>query len=561
VRLLRGGEPVPGVCRPGSLPARGPARRLVVRFRLDWDGARRSARPLPEARPDEAELAAHYKPNLYFDTSEKWRPLSVASLFAESDGSDPSHRQCLPVDDPAFIVGVTVPPIMAPGTEDDWAFNHENVITAYCPQRSDPSALLRSGWNSPNSYLDLNGYGSQDDDDYRSPDPACTVGGLYECNGGAAATLYHYVSQPLAETEYRYVGYWAFYRHNSFQEIGLDHGGDWEGVAVAPSHEKPGTFDFASFSSHNGWFSYLRDTLECDDPPSGNSCGTETDKAFSHLKVYVANGSHANYPRRCAATTIPPNVCPQANGLPEQGYDGSRSWGHNSYARGPHPSGLTAFPGLGAGNWVEWQGRWGHDDAPTSPAQQATFFNPWGDCGFGEEDCPRPGASVAASLRPRQLARRPLRSPTSCQRWFGPLIVAVACDRTALRRSLRRGALGRSGNLSLRVRRRAGRAAAASRTIHGAASARPLAQALGQPLAAGDVLVIRGRASRGTELRVRFTRGRSVYEARFSRLRLGRRGRATVRVRRTRGDRRPTLTLKTRGRDMVVPTSQKRVRG
>ena len=80
------------------------------------------------------------------------------------------------------------------------------------------------------------------------------------------------------------------------------------------------------------------------------------------VKVYLANGDHAAYPRRCT------HLCRQSNPtLPEAHFGGQISWIGNS-AAGCHrrcvrllPAGANGAPA----SWNAWDGRWG---APTSPA-------------------------------------------------------------------------------------------------------------------------------------------------------------------------------------------------
>ena len=80
------------------------------------------------------------------------------------------------------------------------------------------------------------------------------------------------------------------------------------------------------------------------------------------VKVYVANGDHAAYPRRCT------RLCRQIDPtLPEAHFGGQRSWIGNS-AAGCRRSLRAAAAGRRDGapaSWDAWDGRWG---APTSPA-------------------------------------------------------------------------------------------------------------------------------------------------------------------------------------------------
>ena len=451
---------------------------------------------------DRAELAAWYKPYLLFDTDEKWRPLNLDHFFDERDSTtQPMHRRCQPGPAPAGADPDDIDP-SGGGTE-----------AAYCPRIGTPAEVMLR--DTDDAYLKINGFDADDSGEFRSPNGACNVDGLYDCNGGLISSLYYYVSEPLFESQYRYVSYWAFYRWNTFGSFG-QHEGDWEGMAVAPSRERPATFDYASFSSHGPWFSYLRDTLTCADNLFGSPklCGTEADKAYSHIRTYVAEGSHANYPRACAST------CNRAGGpfyAGETDYDGARGWGHNSSATGLQPNGLVPMPPPSSGTWVDWRGRWGDEGSPASPGRQPEFYDPWSGCGYGQE-CALPAAAQ----------RRP--AVSSCDDWFGPHIAAVACDAAGLRRSVRNATLGRRGRLVLKVRRAAASAAHARGQRPARASTPPLSQLLAAPLGPGDRLVLRGRASRSTQLMVRYRVGERIRIARFHQLGLARSGRATVRV-------------------------------
>ena len=472
---------------------------------------------------DEAELASWYKPNLRFDTSEKWRPLNLTQFFDERDSTTlPMHRRCQPP--PA-------PPGSDPNDIDPWGGATE---AAYCPRIGTPEELM--GHNTSDTYIKVNGFDANSDDDYRSPNGACNLDGLYDCNGGLISTLYYFVSEPAFDSHYRYIGYWAFYRWNDFGEVG-DHEGDWEGVAIAPSRQRPATFDYAAFSSHSdGWYSYLRDTLTCADNAWENpkTCGTEQAKEFSHVRTYVANGGHANYPKPCARSGT--QICERATGIvPEESYDGTRDWGNNSSALGLHQNGLTAFPDPGSGSWVDWIGRWG---SPAGPAQQDTFYDPWGGCGYGQSCLQPSSAGRRTDSTTARSARIPV--PRDCRRWFGPLVGALACDGVALPRALSNGTLGRQGRLTLTVRR-GSVGAAVARDRPAADSAPAITQLVAEPLGVGDELRIRGRAAAGTQLFVRYRTGTRVRVARLRDLGLERGGTAVVRMARRHGRLEPVI--------------------
>jgi hypothetical protein len=455
---------------------------------------------------DEDELAAHYRPNLYFDSSEKWRPLDLDQFFDERDATNEFlHRLCQPL-----VGGPPGPP--------EWT----------CAPAGSPDAL--TDFNDPDGYLKINGLDASEPEDYQSPNEACTTDGLYDCNGGTISAQYYYVSAPIGDIDYRYIGYWAFYRYNHFLDgaSDFDHEGDWEGLAVAPSYERPGTFDFASFSAHTHWWSYLRDTLGCDDGDWWDTCGTDTDRYGAHLRSYVANGTHANYPTSCSEV-IPALTCEQPDGsTPERGYDGARGWGNN-WPYVAESVALRPFPALGTGRWVDWLGHWGGtrtqsgSASPDSPGNQAHYLEPWDQCGDNGEYCP----TAARSNRP---PRRASPAPTACRSWFGPNITAVSCDTRRIKQAVRRRQLGRPGTARAALVQRGTTAARTKRHRRRIGRAPGLVQILSKPLSHGDSLRLSGRASQANIVLVRYRLRGHSYEATFKNVPL-RPGRpATLRV-------------------------------
>lgn len=214
--------------------------------------------------------ALHYMPELLFDNTEKWRPLNVPMFLSERDPSTgtPWNQICSPS---AGCTGLT-------GVGD---------LGAY--PTADSYILIHNDGGDPNSY--------------RSPTCTSTIGGtqVYDCDTGPATAIYYTVRGPhtVGGTGYDFNEYFFFYRYN--QGPGVvnqgDHAGDWEGavVGVAPGAN---TFEFAEFSQHGAWESYLRDNLECDGGGVA-SCGSEsTQYVGQHLDIFPAAGSHANYPLR-----------------------------------------------------------------------------------------------------------------------------------------------------------------------------------------------------------------------------------------------------------------------
>lgn len=463
------------------------------------------------AVPGPAGLAAEFKPRLLFDSSEKWRPLNLTTFAAErAPDSSALHRGCInlasPDADDALgyhhsdtpdaddIVRTTTPPPPATPTQE---------IVAHCTPIDSLADVTR--YRSEDAFLDLNGVDQSGDvSTYTSPDTRCHVGDLLDCNGDEItgddkSAIYWHVSNTSG---YTYVQYWIFYRFNSYADtLGIDqHEGDWEAVAVAPSPDAS-TFDFASFSQHGAWFSYLRPNLECPDV-LGGSCGTEASKVGTRINVYVANGSQANYGHACSET-IPEVTCTRgaSGSQPERGYDGADPWGHNDDG-----AGLLPMPAQAADQWTDWAGRWGvtgiplGSGSPRSPAsQEAMFDQPWQSCSHADSGCPRP-VRAARSL---SLKRSVASAQRACASWMADDVVSVVCTPTRLRLDLSRRAM--RGGMGARVQISRGRQSRAARNkgrVHTARTA-ALTQTIGRPLQAGDRVTVTDARRGGTEILLR----------------------------------------------------------
>lgn len=254
---------------------------------------------------------------------------------------------------------------------------------------------------------------------------------------------------------------------------------------MAPSLEHPETFDFASFSQHGTFYSYLRDTLRCDGGTTSN-CGTSDAPTGGRLNAYVANGSHASYPESCSAP-VGGALCPRHDGSPtEKGYDGTRAWASNDDV-----DALERLPADGDNTFVDWPGAWdGPDRHVRSPAcQQPHFGAPWNGLTDGDCDSAPSVRRLSAETAPKSMVRR--RDNASCGSWFGGGVVAVACDRPRLKSALRAGRLTHRGDVTLKLRRAAWRTGANQH----AGAARGVAQVVGESLGTNDVIMI-GRTGR-----------------------------------------------------------------
>jgi hypothetical protein len=414
----------------------------------------------------QVDLATKFMPNLYFDSSEKWRPLDVNRFLAEED-----HRAC----------------------DQDG-----------CHPINSPDDLKR--FDSQRAYLDVAG-DLGDSASYHSPNPDCASNGLRDCNSPPASKIYYHKHFPSDSDPYAYLDYWIFYRFNDAPDVAqnfedLKHEGDWESVTLGIADPSSDTFDFAAFSQHGSWYSYLRSALSCD---GGTECGPTS----QHLNVFVANRSHANYPRTCSAVEAPipgggqlncgkddPNtVVPEAGG-----YDGAKPWGGNL-----DPSAVEEFP-TDSYQWQFWPGKWGPDaGSPDSPGNQSHYTHP------GSSSCPSDNHAPASYCGgggndKAASSAHASKAPGSCGNWFGHDVVVLACNPRLLSQALRHGDLGRPGRMGTSVR-----------PALNAGSAPGLLQITGPPLQAGQRVAVR-RVPAGTQLFVRVRRGSRTVAERFQRL-------------------------------------------
>lgn len=397
----------------------------------------------PPAAASDDELAATYAPLLRFDSDEVFRPLN-ADLFL---------KERIPHT-------VAAPP---PASGELTVTLGHNVcghgLAGSTPplncQTADGVQSLEGPWGATD-FIDIDGSGAPSQ--YYTPNAACRVGGLQDCDTGAASSSYYHVVRPVGSA-YTYIDYWYLYRFNDFYESisSFQHEADWEGITVAPSPSTPGTFDFVSFSQHGKWYSYPRASLQCD---AGGNCGTDAAKAGVRVWSYVAQGSHANYPTACSS------LCFQDNGpkapilgfplRPEKKHDGMRPWGRNQDGAGT--GSLLPFPSLGLLQWVDFPGKWGTGDVRSPGCQQPHFSSP--DLIDGGSDCGVANGTPRAQLRAGAL-RTPGASPNStasvrdCEAWLGPDVAIAACDPKTLRESIDEGTFASA--LSPRIQYTAGR--------------------------------------------------------------------------------------------------------
>jgi GDSL-like Lipase/Acylhydrolase family len=249
-----------------------------------------------------------------------------------------------------------------------------------------------------------------------------------------------------------YLGYWWFIPYNSSpwrSELNclpgftiadlscFDHQGDWEGVTVIASIEKPQRYvdpyqldnlepEAVLYDSHGTSYRWEWPQLDRVPGPSGDE---------TRPVVFVAAGSHAAYPAGCRRIR-----CEQGLGkgsLGEGRFDGLGDWEFNDddacFADQVDSDGersgpcLVALPASRDGRhgalWNAFPGRWGaavcsfagkfcyQTDGPRSPSRQNRFRTPWNKQAAGDpeelKDYRRDYASVGSS------ASHALRAPVS----------------------------------------------------------------------------------------------------------------------------------------------------
>lgn len=280
--------------------------------------------PSASARsPTPLDLALRFQPHLFFDATEPWRPLDVDAFLAE-----PGHGACVsaPVGPPACTPLVSVAQLAPPVDE-----------------------------------LDLRGV-QADGGDASAPDVqtcAKSKPTLLDCDEDGRTVIYAHVTRRRTRIA---IDYWWFLRYN---DLDLDqHEGDWEGVTVIVDAAARHVVS-AHFAAHAGIWRY-RDAV------------SRLDRG-RHVRVYVARGSHAAYPRPCRRTS-----CEQTESvLPEGRSDGASPWVAND-SRACRRRCVRLLPQAGGrpASWDAWDGRWGTSPAsffqgPRTPSFQRRYRQPF----------------------------------------------------------------------------------------------------------------------------------------------------------------------------------------
>jgi hypothetical protein len=451
---------------------------------------------------------ATFRPHLRFDSDETYRPLDVASFQSE----------LFPSGEP-FSNEPT---------------RHQVCNGNGCWDLTGDSSLVAGDT--------INIHGEGNADNYHSPGSNCWGGDMRDCGTGPASSIYYHetINSPQRPGTH-YIDYWVFYRYNDWQVTNVlaDHEGDWESVTIGKSASAADTFDFASFSQHGYWYSYLRGNLSCDGAGAG-SCGTAAALKGRRIDTFVANGSHANYPLPCGDAICDVRTDPHGE-YQDSRHDGADQWGNDDLRSALKPT---------SNAWAEWAGSWGSADSPGHQGNGVHYDNPWsGGCSKDNEGCNefplKPQVGVSAAARASRDGR--------CGSWFGGHVRAVACAPAQLSRAARGGGLGTRGTFGFELPLRASRKSSIA-----AASAPGLAQTVGAPLRPGQRLTIKGKAAEGTVLLARAETKSHIANVEFAKLGLRRGGRATIVVSSSKG--RPSLRLVQPGGARVKPAAVRMAR-
>jgi hypothetical protein len=265
-------------------------------------------------------LALRFRPYLYFDSAERWRPIGVNRFLGEA-----GHRVC-------GAGGSTCVPLTS-----------------------------LSQLNTQAAYLDFRG-SQLNGSDATAPDLATcqrTEPILRDCDENGRSVIYAHVSRTAAGIA---VDYWWFLRYNAlFPDF---HEGDWEGVTVIADVAATHVLT-VHFAAHADVWQYDRGVPLFDG---------------LHVHVYVARGGHASYPRPCAQLACVQTGLP----LPEGRYNGHDPWFDNDPAQclqrcvrlfPETPAGAPA-------SWDAWNGLWGAPrlpgfSPPRTPAFQTRYQQPF----------------------------------------------------------------------------------------------------------------------------------------------------------------------------------------
>jgi Vacuolar protein sorting-associated protein 62 len=468
-----------------------------------------SALPDPErgqvkVDPDDQErLAEYYRPILYFDSGEHWRPLNV-DRFLDHPGADP-NRVCHRGEKR---------PGTCPVISDHHAFDPEQ------PPRGSDDRFLNLGGSAPNGA------------DFEGPRADCPARAppLRDCDAGPGSAIYYEVKQANGRF---YVDYWWFFRYNDFPGGGAftsctgvftagcgDHEGDWEGVTVVTAADDSGQIEYVTYAEHSGDFRYS---------PSQIQFGGLRD---SRPYVYVAQGTHASYPAACAG-----NGCTQLLPLslghrrPEGRHDGGAKWGRNTGEDCSAGDTACVLPLPAADrSWDGYHGLWGLvcklgrgcpvNAGPKTPSDQDRYLYPWcyqrvlpsGNDFERASSCDRAAQVADPAAAPGTATQ------TDCRAWAGSNVAILGCDEQALATTLSKASNADSSDIQILVAKDTDHDPSTPPRIRviGRTATRGVSQVVDKVLRAPYFFIVRGKVSEV------IARGRgpdgTVLEAKFAQI-------------------------------------------
>jgi hypothetical protein len=278
--------------------------------------------PAAARAPTSLDLAIRFRPHLFFDSAERWRPIDVDAFLTE-----PGHQAC-----PYPSTGAPCVPLRSIAQ-----------LTAAVP------------------YIDLRGTHANGSDAKALDLATCAKSKptLLDCDEAGRSLIYAHVTRAPTRVA---IDYWWFLRYNAFS---LDlHEGDWEGVTVIVDAAGR-RVESVHFPAHAGVWHYPAGVAEID--------------GARHVRVYLARGTHAAYPRPC--TTAP---CRQtASVLPDGRFDGRSPWVDNGAAACAQRC-VRLLPQVAGhpASWDAWNGLWGAPRSaifapPRTPAFQDRYLHPF----------------------------------------------------------------------------------------------------------------------------------------------------------------------------------------
>ena len=443
-------------------------------------------------RRDGSDNAKAFTPLIYQDSSEKY-PLTDPDWFLS--------QHCL------SDCGPDVTPLAFSQAENLFSFSPSERL--YPELYPELDILLDRSFNFEKP---------DEDSDTRAP--------------GKLPKLFVNEIPPGQEMAYTFYDYWWYFGFNEGTNPGgvvkykynADHLSDWEGVSVAARPGQSKAFDFVSFASHESRYTYLPGVLRCGDSHFGTeeqhttSCTGET-----RVNVYVAEGQHASYPRRCDGKFLRTD-CRQSAAPKGAKIEECTKWiGDKCFLEGKFDGNfgdtmqnvrLKKYEKAFDGDWTAWPGKWSEDvDAPplqtrfNSPLGGRVCIDRWEQGGDGRDPGNLIDCDYSLDARPSALTKSE-ETGFACEPWFGPSVSAAACIPKKVETAIREGTVGNSGSIAVEA------------PGEDADSAPGIAQLSGFRLAPDQTVTVTSRVGEAADLRVRGWDRGLESEALFKGLRL-----------------------------------------